>query len=285
MSKVVTTTSPMLTTARTHFTWDEGPSLPLVLQETTSTTVGTSTTTSTTSYIYGPDGLPLEQLTGSTTYWLHHDQLGSTRLLTGSTGAVVATFTYDPYGNVTSTGSVTTALLYARQYRDAESGLQYLRARYYDPVTGQFLTRDPADLITRSPYAYAADNPLNRTDPTGMCLGWIWGVPSCQFDPSRLIPAISETTGLACLVPTPLEPVFCAISLTTGIVQTGVDASTCNWGGAAADVVGVLIPGESLPGTALGVGTTGVDLANSFGLLPSQTPSSCGGRASGCGSG
>jgi RHS repeat-associated protein len=54
------------------------------------------------------------------------------------------------------------------QYTDPETGLIYLRARYYDPSTGQFLNRDPAVAITRQPYEYAADNPINRIDPTGL---------------------------------------------------------------------------------------------------------------------
>jgi RHS repeat-associated protein len=51
---------------------------------------------------------------------------------------------------------------------DAESGLQYLRARYYDPATAQFLTRDPMVSKTQDPYGYAANNPVNYTDPTGL---------------------------------------------------------------------------------------------------------------------
>jgi RHS repeat-associated protein len=50
---------------------------------------------------------------------------------------------------------------------DAETGLQYLRARYYDPATGQFLTRDPLVAMTSQPYAYANNSPLNYTDPSG----------------------------------------------------------------------------------------------------------------------
>jgi RHS repeat-associated protein len=60
----------------------------------------------------------------------------------------------------------------AGQYTDAESGLIYLRARYYDPATGQFLTRDPIESITRSAYGYVGGNPLNATDPLGLfCVG------------------------------------------------------------------------------------------------------------------
>jgi hypothetical protein len=43
-----------------------------------------------------------------------------------------------------------------------------MRARVYDPTTAQFLTVDPAEPITRAPYTYGEDNPLNRGDATGL---------------------------------------------------------------------------------------------------------------------
>jgi RHS repeat-associated protein len=97
------------------------------------------------------------------------DQLGSTRLLTDRAGVVRGSFSYDAYGNgVGSTGSYSSPLSYAGQYRDPESSLIYLRARYYDSETGQFLSRDPMIATTRSPYGYVAGNPLNETDPSGL---------------------------------------------------------------------------------------------------------------------
>src|SRR5205814_4154 len=57
---------------------------------------------------------------------------------------------------------------FAGQYRDAESTLYYLRARYYDPGIEQFISRDPEFEKTRQAYAYVADNPVNHTDPTGL---------------------------------------------------------------------------------------------------------------------
>jgi RHS repeat-associated protein len=99
----------------------------------------------------------------------YQDQLGSTRLLTDQAGTQLATFTFDPYGRLTaSTGTATTPILYAGQYRDSESGLYYMRARYYDPGSGQFLTLDPADALTGQPYKYADDNALNWRDPGGL---------------------------------------------------------------------------------------------------------------------
>jgi RHS repeat-associated protein len=145
----------------THFTWDGTGSL--VLQQEAGTTI--------TSYLYGPGGKPLEQITGSTATYLHHDQLGSIRLITDSAGSTstATTVNYDPYGNtVSSSGSLTSHFGFAGQYLDAETGFLYLRARYYDPATGQFLTRDPAVAITLSPYGYVAGNPVNASDPSGL---------------------------------------------------------------------------------------------------------------------
>jgi RHS repeat-associated protein len=131
--------------------------LPLILSDGTN------------SYIYGPDGLPVEQISsGGTVTYLHHDQQGSTRLLTGSTGTVTGKCTYSAYGAPTCEGATTTPLGYDGQYTSSDTGLIYLRAREYDPATAQFLTVDPLVGETGAPYNYAGDNPLNASDPTGL---------------------------------------------------------------------------------------------------------------------
>jgi len=142
----------------TAFAWDESHELPQLLQG------------GTTSYIYGPSGQPTEQITGSSATYLLADQQGSTRLLTNSAGTIVGTYSYDAWGNVTShTGEAATNLQYDGQYTDAETGYQYLRARYYDPSIGQFITRDPLGSLTAEPYTYAQADPLALGDPTGRC--------------------------------------------------------------------------------------------------------------------
>jgi RHS repeat-associated protein len=153
MSKTVVSTT-------TQFRWDGSSLAPHLLQEAGATT---------TSYIYGPGSVPVEQISGATTNWLHHDQLGSTRLLTSASGSSAATYTFDPYGNLaSSTGTASSNLRFGAEYRDSESGLYYLQARYYDPTTGQFLERDPATAVTRSPYGYVYGNPLYYKDPSGL---------------------------------------------------------------------------------------------------------------------
>ena len=64
------------------------------------------------------------------------------------------------------------------QYLDAESGLYYLRARYYDPTTAQFLTLDPAVARTMSRYTYGGGDPINSSDPSGLFrLDNLYGAP------------------------------------------------------------------------------------------------------------
>jgi RHS repeat-associated protein len=109
----------------------------------------------------------INNTTGTGTY-LHHDQAGSTRLLTGSTGTVTGKCTYNAYGTLTCEGTATTPLGYDGQYTSSDTGLVYLRNRVYDPATAQFLSVDPLEKLTRAPYDYAEDNPLNYADPRGL---------------------------------------------------------------------------------------------------------------------
>ena len=82
-----------------------------------------------------------------------------------------ATFSFDPYGNVTaSSGTATTSLLYAGQYLDSTTGLYYMQARWYDPGTGEFLSVDPDSNQTLDAYGYADENPLDATDPSGLSI-------------------------------------------------------------------------------------------------------------------
>jgi RHS repeat-associated protein len=151
-------------TTATDQVWDTSGSVPHVFVD------------GSTYYVYGVGGLPLEQVRGSDTYYFLHDQLGSTRLLTDAPGNVAASYTYDPYGGVLgSTGTVTTPLRFAGAYTDAESGLIYLVNRYYDPATGQFLSVDPLVDVTQASYAYAGDDPVNNSDPAGLCVSTPFG--------------------------------------------------------------------------------------------------------------
>jgi RHS repeat-associated protein len=145
--------------ATTNFTWNVQPKVPLLLSDGTS------------YYIYGTSVNPIEQIAvagGSTTYLLP-DQIGSTRAITNSSGSVTGAVTFDAWGNTTgATGSATTPFKFAGSYLDSTSGFYYLRARWYDPSCGQFLSVDPALDTTGQRYTYAGNNSINQTDPSGL---------------------------------------------------------------------------------------------------------------------
>jgi RHS repeat-associated protein len=148
--------------ATQYLTWDLTAPQPLLLDDDQN------------SYVYGPSGLPITQISSEETpTYLHHDQLGSTRMLTDSSGEMVGTSSFSSYGTLEgSTGTATTPMGFAGQYTDPESGLQYLRARFYDPATAQFMTKDPLAAVLRTAYGYASQSPLHYLDPSGMaCVG------------------------------------------------------------------------------------------------------------------
>ncbi len=147
----------------TNFTWDTSSSIPRLLSDGTN------------KYLYGPDGQPFAQLDSSDNItWLAHDTQGNTRmLLRGDDGASIASWDYDAYGNATiASGFADTSLKFQGQYQDTETGLLYLRARYQDPQTNQFLTVDPLSAMTQSRYGYAANDGVNYGDPSGLMPDW-----------------------------------------------------------------------------------------------------------------
>lgn len=146
---------------RADLLWDHTSPDPIVLEDPTHL------------YITGPGGLPLEQvdLAGTALYY-DHDAIGSTRLLTQQDGHPVAYSDYDTYGRpIKPVDAALNPFGFAGQYTDASSGLIYMRARWYDPRTTQFLTRDPLGLAggDHNPYGYANRDPVNLTDPSGLC--------------------------------------------------------------------------------------------------------------------
>jgi len=104
-------------------------------------------------------------------FYFHTDHLGSIRGLSVAPGVAEAYYNYDAYGrrlcSPTCGGGNTHYFGYTGQFTDSESDLLYLRARYYDPATQQFLTRDPIESIGSQPYAYAGGNPMGFVDPMG----------------------------------------------------------------------------------------------------------------------
>jgi len=109
-----------------------------------------------------------------TNYTFHHDTLQSVLGLSGHDGSVLQTVNYGPFGEkITAAGATNNnPLHFTGREEDADSGLYYFRARYYDPAIGRFITEDPMGFAAGiNFYAYANNNPINANDPTG---NWAW---------------------------------------------------------------------------------------------------------------
>jgi len=98
---------------------------------------------------------------------------------------------------LTQTGT-TTPFGYAGQYTDAATGLQYLRARYYDPTTQQFLTVDPLLAQTEQAYAYAGGSPTNATDPSGLAKKFFGDTGSWLDLPAKDVDLFPVVTTIRC---------------------------------------------------------------------------------------
>ncbi len=121
------------------------------------------------SYTYGVDRI--SQQRGNKVDYFLGDALGSVRQLADRNGNITLAMDYDPYG---AGRSEQTHYGFAGEYTDA-SGLVYLRARYYAPQMGRFLTRDMWEGDANTPaslnrFNYAHSNPVMNTDPSGQCI-------------------------------------------------------------------------------------------------------------------
>ena len=138
-------------------------------------------------YAHGP-GIdePLAMTRGGNTFFYHQDGLGTVTDLSDVTGATAKSYAYDAWGNILDqTGSVENSYSYTGRELDAETGLYYYRARYYDPAIGRFLQEDPigfngGDLNL---YAYVASNAPNERDPRGLAkCGKCWELIKKLFE-------------------------------------------------------------------------------------------------------
>jgi RHS repeat-associated protein len=136
-------------------------------------TVSGGTTNLAKVYTYGLDLIAQRQVSGNITHFYGYDGNGNVRYLSGSAGTVTDTYVYDAYGTlVSSSGSTPNDYRYAGEQQDSTLGHYYLRARYLNTGSGRFLSRDKfgggnVDPPSLHRYSYAADNPVNRIDPSG----------------------------------------------------------------------------------------------------------------------
>jgi len=121
-------------------------------------------------YVYGNSRVA--QYAGANASYFLADGLGSVRQLADNTGLVTLADRCDPFdGALTSAGNGTSEFGFAGEQTDA-TGMEYLRARYYAPGQGRFVTKDPVDgdsnrRLSFNPYQYAYANPVLYVDPSG----------------------------------------------------------------------------------------------------------------------
>ncbi|NOK62788.1 MAG: hypothetical protein GFH25_541290n35 [Chloroflexi bacterium AL-N10] len=144
---------------RTTFALDLNTALPQVLAQ--------QSPDQSTRYLPG-----IGQQVGAVWQYLHTDALGSVRHITGEDGSVAGSWRYSPFGEIEATNGDGSLFGYTGEPQDPSSGLTYLRARYYHPALGRFLTPDAIvpDVLNGqawNAYAYVYNDPINWVDPSG----------------------------------------------------------------------------------------------------------------------
>jgi RHS repeat-associated protein len=132
------------------------------------TVLATNADGNVTYFVHDPTGLLQQIAPSSVSRWMVKDGLGSIRGVVNDSAVAQESRQFAPYGDPHSgTGSSQTAFGFTGELTDSNS-LVYLRARYFSPAIGQFISLDPAETANR--YAYVMGNPVNRVDPSGLRL-------------------------------------------------------------------------------------------------------------------
>ena len=200
-------------------------------------------------YTYGLQRISENQVISNTwtPSFYQYDGGGSTRLLTNAAGAVTDSYEYDAFGNeISNAGSTPNEYLYRGEQYDSDLSMYYLRARYYNPVTGRFLSQDPDPGDVYNPpslhrYRYAAGNPTNFVDPSGQdtvgeyalnVVGTVGrvGTPIIGFALEVACAYNTEAAGMAVINHWGQSRVNDAI----GLVSFGLNFATCTAFGAGA---------------------------------------------------
>ncbi len=123
-------------------------------------------------YYSASDGSPIAMRDATGVTWLLAGQHGSTQLAINATTGTINRERYLPYGQRRGGDDLPfTDRGFLGKIEDASTGLDYLGARYYDPAIAKFISTDPVLSLKKpewaNPYSYAANNPLNFSDPDG----------------------------------------------------------------------------------------------------------------------
>jgi RHS repeat-associated protein len=115
----------------------------------------------------------VKSVVNGTLTWLLGDHLGSTSVTADASGAFQSELRYTAFGETRSnSGPTPTDYRYTGQRHEAEFGLYFYKARWYDPASAHFTQADtlipePGNPLALDRYAYVMNNPLRYTDPSG----------------------------------------------------------------------------------------------------------------------
>jgi RHS repeat-associated protein len=174
-----------------------------------------------TGNVYFNGGLAAEYF-GGTTYFVHQDHLGSTRLVTALNQSIVQNLDYLPFGELNSADSGITTHEFTGDERDAETDLAHAQFRQYSSSYARWMTPDPTGLGAVDPtnpqswnrYVYVFNNPLVLSDPAGL-------IPACLehvcSEGGSGGPGDSSGGGGSCTV----DRIDVPCSIANGILQSG----------------------------------------------------------------
>ena len=145
-----------------------------------------------------PQGVQFTTGTNAGMFYYTRDHLGSIRELTDANGNVRARYTYDPFGRRTKvSGDVDADFGFAGMFWSPEASLALTHFRAYDPGLGRWLSRDPLQNaeVHEGPnvYAYVRNDPVSRTDSTGLCLDSVCA--ACRSNPQGCALLATELGG------------------------------------------------------------------------------------------
>ena len=134
-------------------------------------------------FVYGSDGI-IGFRTGNKNYLYRKNVFGDVTEIYSDNGTLVGKYSYTAFGECivkVNEGGIAekNPIRYRGYYYDEETGLYYLKSRYYDPVTGRFITIDdisyidPETINGLNLYAYCNNNPISNVDPNGNAW-WHW---------------------------------------------------------------------------------------------------------------
>jgi RHS repeat-associated protein len=175
----------------------------------------------TANYYYDNNGQIMSMKKNGNYYYYQFNAHGDVVSLTDESGSVVNTYKYDPWGKLLSSSeTISNPYRYASYRYDTDTGLYYLRARYYSPEIYRFMNKDLYAGDLRTPktlnsYVYVMDNPVNLIDPTGL----LWSEISNGFN---LISAGAGFVTVGSAISGNVE--ISAVSTGVGIVASGFSA-------------------------------------------------------------